>query len=85
MFHWSDGTHQTNGATANYGVGGYASTATPVPVATVCECFGCPLLGLIHNFSQQARPIGAAGGFASRTLYLLSMRAAEDDIAKAMM
>ena len=65
MFHQWTGAHQTNGATANYGVGGYASTATPVPVATVCECFGCPLLGLIHNFSQQARPIGAAGGFAS--------------------
>ena len=69
MFPWEPGTHQTNGATANYRVGGYASTATPVPVATVCKCFGCPFSGLIHYFIHQAHPAGASGGFASASQF----------------
>ena len=58
------GSHQTNGATANYGVGGFSSAATAVPVVTVSGNVLVAPRGLIHNFPQQAHSIGAASGFA---------------------
>ena len=63
--YWNTGSRQTNGATANFGVGGFSSTATPVPVAAVSDNALVTHSGLIHRFSQQAHPIGAASGFAN--------------------
>ena len=44
------GSRHTNGATANLGVGGFASTATTVPVAAVRENVLVARSGLIHDF-----------------------------------
>ena len=64
MYSWNTGSSQTNGVTANYGVGGFSSTGTAVPVATGIENVLVVPRGLIHHFPQQAHSIGAASGFA---------------------
>ena len=69
------GTRQTNGATANRGVGGFASTATAsaVPVAAVSDNVLLPNYGLMHNFSRQAHSLGTASGFASAARFASPM------------
>ena len=69
MFHQWNGTHQTNGVTTNFGVGGFSSAATApaVPVAAVRENVLLVRSGLMHNFPRQAHSIGTTSGFATAT------------------
>ena len=76
------GTRQTNGATANRGVGGFASTATAsaVPVAAVSDNVLLPNYGLMHNFSRQAHSIGTASGFAPAAHFASPMVSIDDSL-----
>ena len=67
--YWNTGSAQPNGATANVGVGGYTSAATPVPVAAVSKNDLVAQWGLILFFSQQAHPMGDVSGFATATQF----------------
>ena len=69
MYSWNTGSRLTNGATANFGVGSYPPTATPVPVAAVSGYDLVAFLGSIHFFPQQAHPLGDASGFAPAAHY----------------
>ena len=77
MFNWH-GTHQTNGATANVGVGGFSTATARVPVVTVSENVLVALRGLIHYFPQQAHSVGAASGFAPAARYASPMVSAHE-------
>ena len=72
------GSHLTNGATANYGVGGFSSAGTAVPVATVSGNVLVAPRGLIHNFPQQTHSIGAASGFAPAAHFASPMVSSHD-------
>ena len=80
MYRYGLGTRQTNGATANFGVGVFSSAATSVPVATVSGNVLVSPSGLIHNFSQQAHSIGAASGFAPAAQFASPMVSAHDSL-----
>ena len=77
---WKTGPRQTNGATANFGVGGIPSAGTAVPVATVSGNVMVTPRGLIHDFPQQAHSIGGASGFAPAAHFASPMVSLHDSL-----